>query len=133
MQILKNSNDASGYHYYIGQKNNFFSIEQSQDEIDIKPIKKLNYHTNHYIHNKFKKRSKHSKNSLIRFNRMTTLLKQKVPFLNILFDKKGRPDSIFSREGDTNRTLATVVFRPQKKKVYIYDHDSPTSFKQYSL
>ena len=128
ISILRKSDCASGYHHYIIQNEDMFSIEQSCNRLSIVPISGIYAHTNHYVHESFAKKAHASKHSATRLARVKELIqKGKIP-LDILFDKKNRPNPIFNRSGDGSRTLSTVVFYPMQNKVLIYEKDSKKKY-----
>lgn len=115
-KIIKNGQDMSGYHYYMGQGNKLISIENFQDEISLNKVIGINIHTNHYLHRKFTKRANGKENSLIRQNQAEKLIKKGFQPLKILADRANLPNAICTKFGEGLHTISTVGFYPQKKK-----------------
>ncbi len=132
ISFLKTTKSASAFHYFLGKKKKILSIEQLHNQISIKEIKVTNFHTNHFIHDKFYNNSEIYTRSKEHYQQLKKLLQTKDP-LTCLFDKSNRPHAIYARKGDSSRTLSTVLFKPQQHKVEIYERDSKKSKKVFAL
>jgi len=130
--ILKKYPCASGYHYFLAKDNELLSIEQYHNKLSLLDINRIYPHTNHFLHDMFKTIIP-TGNSKIRLNRMKEMLEQKQDYLDILFDKKNRPNSIFNRKNDYNRTISTFVAEPLKNRIRIYTRDSRKSFIEFKI
>jgi len=130
--FLKKVKSSSAFHYFLGQKNKILSIEQLHDQLSIKEIKVTNFHTNHFIHDQFYNNAEVYTRSKEHYLQLERLIQTKDP-LTCLFDKKNRPHAIYAREGDSSRTLSTVLFKPQQHKIEIYERDSKKSKKVFRL
>lgn len=132
VQFLKHTKNASAFHYFLGQKRKILSIEQLHDRISIKEINITNFHTNHFIHDKFYNNAEIYTRSRESYKLLEKLLKTKDIFTS-LFDKSNHPHAIYARTGDTSRTLSTVLFKPLHHKVEIYPTDSRKLKKVFYL
>lgn len=112
VRYLRGMDEASGFHYFIGDANTgkIVSVEKSLRKISVIPVEESGFHSNHYIHPAFKELKKAAyPNSLSRLKTAKTAIKntddaKKVTKLfrsNLMrpLDKK-----------DPNKTFATVVF-----------------------
>jgi predicted choloylglycine hydrolase len=130
IRILKQSNSASGYHYFISDKKKILSIEQTEKDLSVSEVKGNMAHTNHYRHLTLKVDFFSSANSKKRLDMINSLLKAKTPLLDILFDKVS-PTPIYNHAGDKNRTLASVIFLLSENKIQIYTRDSKRSLVEF--
>jgi hypothetical protein len=122
VNALKKNNEASGAHYYIGKGSRIISAETANDKVSIRTIDRLDYHTNHYTHRRFIGKAMASKNTFVRYDRIKELIGLDKDPMAILLDRKGKPDPVFASDKCELRTLSTVVFKPIKNKVLIYDN-----------
>ncbi len=132
LSIIQRHPDASGFHYYIGFGKTVLSAETYRGSVSLKYIQGMDFHTNHYIHKRFSYFESYN-NSDVRLGRIKQLLNEGRYPLNILFDKKNRPDSIYSQAGDVNLTVATVVFDTKNRTISIYDKTPRYPIRRFKL
>ena len=125
LRILRSSPDASGYHYFMGQGKRLVSVEQWRGTINVKEVKGVEVHANHYL--RVKKNAPTEKSTSFRQKRAEQLVRQGVNGLNILTDRANAPYTICRLSKDNGLTLSTVQFLPLQKKVRIY---TPGTLKQ---
>ncbi len=128
LTILRKSEDASGFHYFIGNKKKIFSVEHYQDKTGIREVRGTYAHTNHYLLPKFAKYSHSSLDSRARLERIKALLPDK-DLLTILSDRKNLKWPLFSKGEAGKRTLAQVIMKPKEKKVSIFDRGKVSYFR----
>lgn len=113
VKFLKSADDASGFHYLIGETKTgkAVSIEKSLKKISVKPAGSLYVHTNHYIHQKFKNLEQYqSSSSAVRLE----IIKKRL-------NKDGSIEDVIElfrtsllrplNKKDDSQTFATVVFK----------------------
>ncbi|MEM2130887.1 MAG: C45 family peptidase [Candidatus Woesearchaeota archaeon] len=139
ISIIKKIKISGGLHYFIADSKKIISVELYQNKFYIKNVKGIEIHTNHYLYEKFRKKTKQSKNSLTRYKRLkeliTELKKEEnfIDFLNnstylkknilnnilkIMYDRRTKPNSIYNKKSDKNQTLATFIYLNNEKHVF---------------
>jgi hypothetical protein len=120
IQVLQNSPDASGYHYYMGSGDRIVSAEQYLDSVSLKEIAGIDVHANHYIHPKFANGAPKSLSSKFRQERAEELVKTGREAFEILVDRANAEFPVCQIPGDDGQTLSTAHFLPTENKVIIY-------------
>jgi len=128
LNLLRKSEDASGFHYFIGDSKNIYSVEHYQDKTGVMEVKGTYAHTNHYLLPKFAKYSHPYLDSIARVERIKELLPDK-DLLTILSDRKNLKWPLFSKGEAGKRTLAQVIIKPKEKKVSIFDRGKVSYFR----
>lgn len=113
VKFLKSADDASGFHYLIGEVKigGAVSVEKSLKKISVKPVGSLYKHTNHYIHQKFKNLEKYkTSSSAIRLEIIRKRLSKSSTTEEVL--RLFRTSLIRPlNKKDSSKTFATVVFK----------------------
>ncbi len=120
VRILKQSDDASGFHYFIGKGNRIVSVEHFQDKIGVHEVKEKYAHTNHFILKKFAKFSREYPDTASRLERIRKMLPDH-ELLEIINDRQNKMYPLLRKGERGYRTLSQVIFNPREKKVWIYD------------
>jgi hypothetical protein len=130
---IKHGHDASGYHYYIGQKNKLYSLENFRCEISVREVTGTETHANHYTHPYFADKAPVGKHSRIRFERVSELLQVGEPPLKILADREYAPYCICTKKNEVRHTISTVEFAPHEKRVTIFEPHTLKKEKEFPL
>ncbi len=133
IDVIKNNECASGFHYTIGQNERVVSVEQHHNKVSVIEVDQEYYHTNHYLHNYFKSELVVSDNSVVRHERISKLFSQKKDILTILFDKKNKPNSIYGKKDNESQTMATFFAYPLQNKVRVYPNDNRRRFLEFKI
>ncbi len=74
VKILKRSNNASGFHGYIGKGRRIVSVEQYGGKVRVREIKGMDIHTNHFLHPEMSTYGEIRPSSATRLQRLEELL-----------------------------------------------------------
>ncbi|MES2006971.1 MAG: C45 family peptidase [Patescibacteria group bacterium] len=124
ISILKNSHDICGYHYYLGQGEKLFTIENFHNEVSAREVRGVEAHSNHYLHPQFAGRVAHKQHTEVRLNRAQELIKEGAEPLQILADRENAPLSICTEPNEALHTISTIGFFPKEQKVILYEPES---------
>ncbi|MBI2474158.1 MAG: hypothetical protein HYV68_00485 [Candidatus Taylorbacteria bacterium] len=133
VELLKNGHDASGYHYYLGQKDRIVSVENFRSEVSVKNVKGVDLHTNHYTHPAFAEKAHIGKHSRIRTEQASNMLKAGAEPLTILANREYAPFSICTKRNENRHTISTVEFSPKEKKVTLFEPQTLRKEKEFEL
>jgi len=118
--LLKNSNDASGYHYYLGQGERLCSIENHGNRVSVREISGMDIHANHYLHPQFAEAASRSEHSRIRLEQARKLIGEGREPMSVLTDRTHAPNAICTRPHEALNTISTVQFLPREKQVNLF-------------
>lgn len=119
--LFKSYDDASGYHYYMGQGDGFVSIENFHTQVSVKEVQGIDAHSNHYLHPDFIGKVEHKQHTQMRIDRAQQLIKEGTDPLRVLADRANAPLSICTEPNEALHTISTIGFFPKEKKVILYE------------
>lgn len=118
---------ASGFHYLLGstETREVISVESTARTVSVVPVGTHYVHTNHCIHPRLRNQSRPAglSSSRRRLERLTTLADAPASQALVttwLGNHDDQTESVYAKEGDLNRTLATVVFDSHAQHVTLY-------------
>lgn len=120
LTILQTVDDASGYHYFLGQSSRIYSVETHCATASVQEVTGIKAHTNHYVHKTFK-RAEVSGDSAARLAQIEEALRRREPPLSIMFNDVDPTFPIFSPHGPINTTLATVSVDLVSRSLTIFE------------
>ena len=118
--FLKNSHDASGYHYYLGQGERLCSIENHGNRVSVKEVAGVDIHANHYLHPMFAPAASSSEHSRIRLAQARKLVGDGQEPMRVLTDRAHAPNAICTRQHEALNTISTIEFLPKEKRVTLF-------------
>ena len=122
--ILKSGQDASGYHYYLGQGEELLSMENFHNEVSVQEVRGISVHSNHYLHSAFANRVGHDEHTEVRLNRAEELVKEGVEPIQVLTDRKNAPLAICTEPNEALHTISTFAAYPKEHKAVLYEPES---------
>lgn len=133
IRTLRSSPANTGFHYYVAQGRQLYSIEQSGSRTSCIPVKHRNIHTNHLYHGRFAAHAIASQGSLCRLSTMRQLLNRNVSSFRVLFDKSNRLHPIHCGTTNDDVTLLTVSFDALRGEVRVWGRSDRRPLKVFLL
>jgi len=124
IKVLESGQDGCGYHYYIGQDDKLFSIENFHNEVSVREVSGTDVHSNHYLHPAFLNRGNRGEHTEVRLERAQELVSQGKDPLQILTDRANAPLSICTEKNEALHTISTFGVYPRDHKVVLYEPES---------